>query len=333
MEICADCIKELRIAYQFRAVILKSQETLKQYTVRSDTCNDSLPQPKPSVLALRDIKLEDDKETVVDSSFDMEELLIENKDAKDETKECYDAPGYLLFDIKADEVKEFETTFQSGETIQNPRKKRKRDETQQEFKCQPCELTFNKRWKLQKHNIHVHCEAKKFECTYCGRSFKQSFHLREHLASHTGEKSYACTYCDKSFQRLSSHRRHIRSHEAPPGQKTKRTPFLCTICGKSFPFSNGVQRHMRIHLGIKKHECSVCKRKFMQSTHLHVHMRTHTGEKPYVCESCGEAFSLNASLQKHMNIHTRGIKTDVKFGDEYVIQADDVKIDGFEVTL
>lgn len=329
MEICGECIKELRIAYQFRTVILKSQETLKQYTIQSD---DNFMQPKPSVLAVRDIKLEDDdnKHDTVDSTFDMEELIVQNKDLKEE-----DTSSYILFNIKSEEVKDFEVSIQSDESTEkaHEKKRRKDDPDDQEFKCEPCELTFNKRWKLQKHNVRVHCAEKKFECTYCGRAFKQSFHLREHLASHTGEKSYACTYCDKTFQRLSSHRRHIRSHEAPPGQKTKRTPFLCTICGKSFPFSNGVQRHMRIHLGIKRHECSVCNRKFMQSTHLHVHMRTHTGEKPYICHTCGEAFSLNASLQKHMNIHTRGGKTDDKFADEYVIQSDGDKIDGFEVTL
>ncbi|XP_018336649.1 zinc finger protein 664-like isoform X2 [Agrilus planipennis] len=171
--------------------------------------------------------------------------------------------------------------------------------------CELCGSVFDKRWKLQKHRTRVHVDDKKYVCTFCNKGFKQSYHLREHLTSHTGEKNYMCNYCEKSFQRVSSLRRHIRSHEAAPGQKTKRTPFLCSICGKSFPFSNGVQRHMRIHLGIKNHECTICNRRFTQSTHLHVHMRTHTGEKPYICDTCGEAFSLNAGLQKHINVHKK----------------------------
>lgn len=186
----------------------------------------------------------------------------------------------------------------------------KSEKSEHIYDCEYCSFTFDKRWKVQKHILKAHGKERKFACTFCNKTFKQSYHLREHLTSHTGERNFTCQSCGKSFLRISSMQRHMRSHSATPGQKTKRTPFLCTVCGKSFPFSNGVQRHMRTHLGIRNHECQVCHRRFTQSTHLRVHMRTHTGEKPYVCETCGDSFALNASLQKHLAYHAR---EDMKF--------------------
>lgn len=320
MEICSQCIKQLRIAYKFRGMVLQSQETLKLYTGRSDSYSSNNT-VKTRVLAISDIKLENDNEAKdVQVNVELQDILIETKD---DVKPCdSDTGDYdLVSNVKSDEESSQQriTIRKVKQTTENESKE---DTETQEYKCEPCELSFNKRWKLQKHNMRVHCEQRQYICTYCGREFKQSFHLREHLSSHTGEKNYTCTFCGKAFQRMSSHRRHMRSHEAPPGQKTPRTPFLCTICGKSFPFSNGVQRHMRVHLGIKKYECNVCHRKFMQSTHLHVHMRTHTGEKPYICDTCGDAFSLNASLQKHMMIHARSLpKNEVEeFSEVFELQ-------------
>lgn len=226
--------------------------------------------------------------------------ILESSDIKEHSCDAYNCYKDDDIEVTLEETKE--DGILKGKRGR-PKKKLKSPKPEIDYQCYHCSMIFNKRWKLQKHITRVHSDSKKYVCTYCNKGFKQSYHLREHLTSHTGERNYTCSFCDKSFQRISSMRRHIRSHEAAPGQKTKRTPFLCTVCGKSFPFSNGVQRHMRIHLGIKNHECTICHRRFTQSTHLHVHMRTHTGEKPYICDTCGDAFSLNASLQKHMLIH------------------------------
>lgn len=170
--------------------------------------------------------------------------------------------------------------------------------------CDYCGIQCKNQWELRRHLTKVHPDLRKFMCTYCGKAFKKSNHLKEHQTSHTGEKKYSCPICEKRFPRVASQKRHMRGHDRPLGHKTIRTPFLCTICGKNFPFSSGVQRHMRIHLGIKKFECNLCKRKFTQSTHLQVHMRTHTGEKPYICDICGQKFSLKACMLKHItNLH------------------------------
>lgn len=319
MEICKQCIKNLRIAYKFRETVSYSQATLKKYTAHNSIKND-----------LDIIKLENNEDTSNTIRDDIiEDILIDAKkeDIKNEMN-VYDSDSNDCFladlkkDLKNDHpeviLKTSDDPAEDSATnqIERPTKKKTRiRKEKQSFSCAPCALEFDKKWKLCKHVSQVHVnEEKKYICTFCNRAFKQSYHLREHITSHTGERNYSCTICGKTFQRQSSQKRHIKSHDAAPGQKTKRTPFLCTICGKSFPFSNGVQRHMRIHLGIRRHECAICHKKFMQSTHLHVHMRTHTGEKPYICDTCGEAFSLNASLQKHMAVHKNKKESTKYFG-------------------
>ncbi|KAL3282228.1 hypothetical protein HHI36_005422 [Cryptolaemus montrouzieri] len=240
-------------------------------------------------------------------SYTFRELVLESL----QTLKCFEENVYLdsdsvksgLEDIKPrilivkDEVSNnIESKDEINEIIEQMREEAIK---QEELSCKECSLTFKRRNVLQQHFIKIHNKSS-FICVFCGNSFKTSFHLKEHITSHTGEKNYNCTHCEKAFPRLSSLKRHLKTHYAPPGQKTKKTPFLCTICGKNFPFSNGAARHMRTHFGVKTHECQICNKKFNQSTHLHVHMRTHSGEKPYICENCGERFTLKAGLHKHL---------------------------------
>lgn len=228
-----------------------------------------------------------------------------------EESECSNFPCSkckVLF-LTASELVNHSCTDQKTNEPEKKLRKRKKQKSGS-YKCNFCDLHFSKVWKLNKH-FEMHTADKKFVCTVCNHAFKQSYHLREHITTHTGERNFTCGVCGKKFQRMSSQKRHMRTHSAPPGEKSKKTPFLCNICGKSFPYSNGAQRHMRIHTGDKRYGCDVCGKKFNQSTHLKVHLRTHTGERPYMCNICGDTFSLKASLHKHMNGHS-DTKNDVK---------------------
>lgn len=266
-KICVECVERLRIAYNFRETVLLSQQALKDQ--REDSAEE-------------DSTKEDGSPHEIDETI---ALPIKTEDGADDEK---DTLARLCADLDL-------------ETESNSAKQPKNKSNKQE--CEFCSLELPNKRLLKKHISQFHKAEKLYTCTMCQRDFKQAFHLREHLASHTGEKNYSCEQCGKTFQRMSSRSRHMKTHDKAPGQKTKRTPFLCTICGRSFPFSNSVQRHMRVHLGIRRHECNVCHKRFNQSTHLRVHMRTHTGEKPYVCDLCGNAFSLNATLRKHLMTH------------------------------
>lgn len=291
-KICMECVERLRIAYNFRETVLLTQKTAHENCTRSvKNC------------------LQKDVVSEGTSSEGQEEMLIKEEILELSCDNDNDGTDYNSSDVLAKLCTDLEIDVQDN-IKKNIIRLTNDSEEDRPNKCEFCELKLGSKRLLKEHINEFHKKDNSYVCIHCKKQFKKLFHLKEHIAGHTGEKLYSCDLCGKSFQRLSSRSRHMKAHERAPGQKSRRTPFLCTICGVRFPFSNSVQRHMRMHMGIKLHECEICHKRFNQKTHLRVHMRTHTGEKPYICELCGNAFSLNATLQKHMNIHIQ--RKDIK---------------------
>eukprot|EP00042_Codosiga_hollandica_P042524 m.391929 g.391929 ORF g.391929 m.391929 type:complete len:437 (+) comp56347_c0_seq6:191-1501(+) len=59
--------------------------------------------------------------------------------------------------------------------------------------------------------------SKSHPCTFCGRIFSRSDHLRTHTRTHTGEKPYQCQHdgCLRRFARSDELNRHVRVHTKP----------------------------------------------------------------------------------------------------------------------
>ncbi|XP_006901853.1 PREDICTED: zinc finger protein 135-like [Elephantulus edwardii] len=136
-----------------------------------------------------------------------------------------------------------------------------------------------------------------YECKQCGRRFICSWHLTDHMRSHSGYRPHECADCGKAFRCASHLTKHRRTHSGV-------RPHVCPDCGKAFSQASHLTTHMRTHSGERPFSCTECGKAFSQASSLTTHLRTHSGEKPYACEECGKAFICSSALTTHVRGHT-----------------------------
>lgn len=118
--------------------------------------------------------------------------------------------------------------------------KRQHGSNTKSFKCEKCPNFFARQRQLQMHIESVHLNIRKHKCNTCGKSFKYSHHLKDHIIIHTGERPFICSYeqCDKRFINHHKKVQHERIH-------TGEAVFVCKIdgCGKAFSDKNNLNDH------------------------------------------------------------------------------------------
>uniref|UniRef100_A0ABI0NMN5 Zinc finger protein 473 n=2 Tax=Bos taurus TaxID=9913 RepID=A0ABI0NMN5_BOVIN len=164
---------------------------------------------------------------------------------------------------------------------------------------------------------------KPYECSECGKSFSQSYHMIQHWilhnreqhptvlqeyekdvnqrsclsmqpVTHTGYKSYVYNKFGETF----SENTHLLCHQKV---HTEEEPWEsqdgdCPADHNSQPF----ECH-KPPPG-KTYNCKECGQSFSQTFHLSVHQKTHT-QKCYECAKCKATFNSNRYLLQHQKIH------------------------------
>lgn len=132
--------------------------------------------------------------------------------------------------------------------------------------------------KLLTH-MRVHSETREYECSECGKCFKQASQLRNHRVMHLDRKTLEVTrwYTSKK----------------------------CDICGKTYANSKCLKSHIQaVHSKLRPYVCNVCGHSSARKAMLQMHLRQHTGDKPFSCELCEYKSGDHNTLRRHIMQHT-----------------------------
>ena len=195
-------------------------------------------------------------------------------------------------------------------------------------KCSSCNKVFSSRKSLLNHVRETHCE-KKYMCEYCGKAFKQNYHLSRHLVScssndkkktRTREQSKeVCTICHGNFStksNLATHERRVhrfllkksssflmKTILAKYYSRKVRKTWLCNICHIRFKRKFDQERHMKL-----KHPSSTSSR-ITTSSGFIVLEQDHVVQQPKLsCTIC----TFKCDTFKELSLHKVGVHKGIK---------------------
>lgn len=166
------------------------------------------------------------------------------------------------------------------------------------YACSLCKKMFSVESALEQHIESTHIvDPTELLCSECGEVLPSKKDMQAHILTHKNlkvknAKRFECSICGKGCSSQAMLLMHERVH-------TNERPFPCQLCSLRFKTKTHLRTHQLTHTREKKFGCSVCMKFFALKGNLVVHLRTHTGERPYVCSICGEAFIDSKYLKKH----------------------------------
>ena len=151
-------------------------------------------------------------------------------------------------------------------------------------------------------------------CVACGKTYRSSYQLKEHMRQHTGN-FVSCTVCAKSFSMKTSLNAHMRTHQGEP--KTI-SPLACSLSWeKHLLLQNGgatakkyiflSSRSFFFSVKREEYQCDRCDRRFLtkQACRQHQALHYNSGVK---CSQCSKQFVNSTVLNNHIDSVHKGKK-------------------------
>ncbi|XP_025088455.1 transcriptional regulator ovo-like [Pomacea canaliculata] len=118
------------------------------------------------------------------------------------------------------------------------------------FQCSVCNKVMKSKRMYNRHRRN-HLPVKHFLCVFCYKGFNDSFDLKRHTRTHTGNKPYACpiTPCTKTCAQrvtLENHLEKIHGIKTPYEKKERRPKvYVCELCQTTYHTRHEVVEHTK----------------------------------------------------------------------------------------
>jgi len=165
--------------------------------------------------------------------------------------------------------------------------------------CDKCGKSF-KLSRILKEHMYLHSDPR-FECEVegCNRKFHLKANLKAHVdVVHLKTKNIPCEVCGKLFYNQTHLRSHMEHHNSDK--------HVCEHCSSYFSCSKSLRDHIKFKHSIPENlpKCSVCQKTYSTPQNLKSHFsRVHMQEKKYICSECGRSFFEKAELDFHLSSH------------------------------
>ena len=146
--------------------------------------------------------------------------------------------------------------------------------TQDEFKCDRCDLQFQDRFSYERHTRSL------LSCDACAEEFCTRKNVNEH--KRLVHKEFTCNICDKSFRDGENLKQH-------------QNVMNCEFCGKQFCNGQEIRKHMKEHN--ESHKCNYCEKTMSSKKRLEMHLERRTDK---TCSHCKKPFCYSVDLNHHL---------------------------------
>uniref|UniRef100_A0A8C3T873 Zinc finger protein 646 n=1 Tax=Chelydra serpentina TaxID=8475 RepID=A0A8C3T873_CHESE len=144
-----------------------------------------------------------------------------------------------------------------------------------------------------------------FQCPVCPKQFPTPSALKNHGRVHT-KKRFECSECGKAYRASRDLVQHLWRHQAEaeagatPGTNglVDQRPYKCDRCERTYRHAGSLLHHKKVHTtGL--YRCPACLKEFHNLLALTYHLRTHSDKKGRRCPNCGQAFRTSSRLASH----------------------------------